>query len=118
MRTMILAAALLLPMASCTTVEKIEQLAEKSIEVLDKTKAAIETVQQAATTIVEVARAADTDGDGKLSWAEVLAALAALLGGGSLLANRGTSKVLHARVDKTKGEVDELWDDLHKPSGG
>lgn len=95
--------AALLALTGCS----VEAMARKGVEVLDKVELIADQARDTVAKIEARAKEADTDGDGKLSWEEIVALL---LGGGGLL----SAQQAKASREKTQREVDELYDDLHK----
>lgn len=102
----ILVLAALLALTGCSVeaaARRVAELAETTNGVAEKVESIAGKVEGAATVVQEQIRAADKDGDGRLSWTEIAGLLGVLAGGGGLLARA-----------KTQREVDELYDDLHK----
>lgn len=116
--------ALLLALGSCASIAKVnaaldkadEALAKVNTEVLPKVVAISGAASEAVAQVRARTAEFDTDKDGRLSWAEILAALATIGSIGAAAYARAKSNVANARIDKAKAEVDELWDKTAAPS--
>ena len=96
---------------SCTALRDIENGASKVDRVATKAEEVLTKAQEGLSIVATQARAADRDGDGKWSTAELIAALGGLLttAGGVYLAS--TKKADNA-VAKVQAQTDEHYDQL------
>lgn len=92
---------LLLP--ACTLARAAEN-ADAAVVVANEVKRRIELIDQ--------------NQDGKIGWQEALYGLLGLgvVGGAVAKSLSGKVATAHARIDKTKGEVDELYDEVRPPN--
>ena len=94
----VLCLLMVLMLASCTTLERINGT-------LDTVRGAVSKVNETVDRIAAAAAEADQDGDGKLSWQELLAAVVAALGGAGII----TAKAVGSANAKASSKRAEQW---------
>lgn len=108
MRSLVIISVFLV-LTGCTNVlkslENIRHTTDDIRDVLDTTKKTVDTVE------AEVKKA-DTDGDGSLSWAEILAYLGIIGGGSSALVAR--NKVSNAVKEKNYAQINARLDNIER----
>lgn len=108
MRSLALISVFLI-LVGCTnvvkTLENIRRTTDDISDVLDTTKKGVDAVEAKI-------RQADTDGDGSLSWAEILAALGITSGVGTALVAR--NKVSNAVKEKNYAQINARLDSVER----